>query len=488
MPLSEAFNEAERAAAAIIEHFDRRGDYRRADVERLCLMASSEESEEARAGLHGLFAALIERLNDSFEPAYCALHDQIVAQLVEFFRHRPSASRIDSLLSSFGLPDEPALLARKANLGREEAGFDRRKIRKAVFLSRVTLGADVAVTSVLIRALRDRLPQAEIVLVGSTKLGELFGGAEWLRVRGMKFDRGGGVEARLERWVETVEAVRAERAGFVDDQVWVIDPDSRLTQLGLLPVTPGDRGYSFFESRRYGATTRARLGELAAEWFGRLTGGPFETRPHPFLALPAELEVFGGGLASRLRAGVGAHLISVSLGVGGNSRKRLPESFETHFLLRLLRRSTLILDKGGTNEERQQIDALLDFFRSRGRTVVEVNAETASALIARERISADVLAWDGGIGAFAALVKASDEYIGYDSAGQHLAAALGTPLLTLFVNSNSQRFYDRWRPFGPGSSSVLLIDPEEISGGLQALNRLCGRALRLHRGLEREGS
>jgi ADP-heptose:LPS heptosyltransferase len=32
--------------------------------------------------------------------------------------------------------------------------------------------------------------------------------------------------------------------------------------------------------------------------------------------------------------------------------------------------------------------------------------------------------WDGSIGAFAGLIADSDQYIGYDSAGQHIAAAM----------------------------------------------------------------
>ncbi|MGH9844701.1 MAG: glycosyltransferase family 9 protein, partial [Blastocatellia bacterium] len=77
------------------------------------------------------------------------------------------------------------------------------------------------------------------------------------------------------------------------------------------------------------------------------------------------------------------------------------------------------------------------------------------AEIERNSISADVITWDGGIGAFAGLIAASDQYVGYDSAGQHIAAGLRTPTLTIFVNSNSQKFAERWRPYGPGLIRVI---------------------------------
>ncbi|OFW41280.1 MAG: hypothetical protein A3J28_18090 [Acidobacteria bacterium RIFCSPLOWO2_12_FULL_60_22] len=61
-----------------------------------------------------------------------------------------------------------------------------------------------------------------------------------------------------------------------------------------------------------------------------------------------------------------------------------------------------------------------------------------------------MLVWQGGIGAFSALVGESDEYVGYDSAGQHIAAALGVPTLDLFSRNASAVFQERWRPTGCG--------------------------------------
>jgi ADP-heptose:LPS heptosyltransferase len=55
------------------------------------------------------------------------------------------------------------------------------------------------------------------------------------------------------------------------------------------------------------------------------------------------------------------------------------------------------------------------------------------------------------------LIAASDRYIGYDSAGQHIAAAIRVPTLTIFVNSNSATFAERWRPYGPGIIEVFNV-------------------------------
>jgi ADP-heptose:LPS heptosyltransferase len=52
----------------------------------------------------------------------------------------------------------------------------------------------------------------------------------------------------------------------------------------------------------------------------------------------------------------------------------------------------------------------------------------------------------------------SDEYIGYDSAGQHIAAAVETPCLTVFAGSNNMRFIRRWSAFGPERCQIVHVD------------------------------
>ena len=63
----------------------------------------------------------------------------------------------------------------------------------------------------------------------------------------------------------------------------VIDSDSRLTQLGLLPICAEDR-YHLFESRSYGGASASPLPELAAAWAVETFGGP---PARPYVALRA---------------------------------------------------------------------------------------------------------------------------------------------------------------------------------------------------------
>jgi ADP-heptose:LPS heptosyltransferase len=70
------------------------------------------------------------------------------------------------------------------------------------------------------------------------------------------------------------------------------------------------------------------------------------------------------------------------------------------------------------------------------------------------------------IGEIAAVISQCDEYIGYDSAGQHIAAAVETPCLTIFAGSNNMRFVRRWSACGPQRCRTVhvdtLTDPDSI--------------------------
>ncbi len=155
-----------------------------------------------------------------------------------------------------------------------------RPSRAAVFvLSRVTLGADVAVTSVILDAAKRRFPDAGICLVGPRKNWELF--AADPRIQHLPIDyRRGTLRDRLAAWPEL-------RAAFAEPDSIVIDPDSRLTQLGLLPVCPEER-YYFFESRAYGGDGDDALPELTAAGLEQ-TLGIADAKPYvaPLAQAPA---------------------------------------------------------------------------------------------------------------------------------------------------------------------------------------------------------
>jgi ADP-heptose:LPS heptosyltransferase len=270
-----------------------------------------------------------------------------------------------------------------------------------VVLSRVTLGADIAITSVMLDAARQRFPHAEIYLAGSAKTAELFGGIRHLPV---PYPRTGSLAGRIAAWREMA----------LPQDALVIDPDSRLTQLGLLPVCPEER-YFFFESRAYGGEGDESLSELARRWAKETFG----VTGRPWISPPAETLT-------------GAHpRIAVSLGVGENPAKRLPDPFERDLLAYIDSfAGSIVIDQGAGGEEAERVD------------------RAATPKCAR---------WNGSFAGFASLISQSDLYIGYDSAGQHAASALGVPQVTVFAGYASDRMFARWRP--PNAQVVKVTDP-----------------------------
>jgi Glycosyltransferase family 9 (heptosyltransferase) len=462
--------QARRAADLLIIRHCERGGYLRDAVTLLCEITADEDQEVARAGVRALFPDLIERLNDSFDPAACQLYDRIFAQVIDYYRRLPRARDFDEALRGFGLTNESDLLARKSSIldPRSSILDPRSSISRVLLLSRITIGADVAVTSVIIAKLRALLPRAEFVLVGPSKLRELFGGDHRVRIREIEYQRGGGVLSRLTSWIEVVEAVNDEIRGLNPDEFWLIDPDSRLTQLGLLPLLKDEGVYLFFESRSYQGPATAvennpqsrspipqSIGQLTSRWLNEVFGVDEET--FPYVALSSEHQNFGRIVADAVRRAGASHITVISLGVGGNQNKRVSYEFEIKMINQLIAGSTLILDKGATAEERDQINRIVRALRASGRAIFEIDEGNRANAISQEKIEADAITWDGGVGTFAGLIAASDRYIGYDSAGQHIAAAIRVPTLTIFVNSNSATFAERWRPYGPGIIEVFNV-------------------------------
>jgi ADP-heptose:LPS heptosyltransferase len=100
--------------------------------------------------------------------------------------------------------------------------------------------------------------------------------------------------------------------------------------------------------------------------------------------------------------------------------------------------------------------------------VTEVTAESAAQVIGKGGLKdCRMLVWKGGIGAWAGLIAASDELIGYDSASQHIAAALRVPLIDIFIEQSTAKFRSRWRPAGRGPITIIdragkTIDPSQL--------------------------
>jgi ADP-heptose:LPS heptosyltransferase len=341
-----------------------------------------------------LFGVLVEGLADRFEPALCDAYARLFTQAI---------ARVTGA--------EPSALVSRYEWVRRVRRVTTHPKRVFV-LSRVTLGADVAVTSVLLSAAKQRFRRARITLAGPRKNYELFANDSRIHHAPIEYRRG-GLHERLAALEELKALFGADR------ECVVIDPDSRLTQLGLLPVCPEER-HHLFESRAYGAETDKPLPQLTAEWAAETLG---IAGAAPYVSVNA--------------APKQAPYITVSLGVGENPAKRISDPFEEQ-LLALLAKTGLgiCIDKGAGGAE----------------------AERVARAVARSQ--AVVSYWEGSFAGFASLIAGSKLYVGYDSAGQHVAAACGVPLISVFAGFPVPRMFDRWKPVGPACHVIRVDNPD----------------------------
>lgn len=455
---------SQQAVSLFFDFYQSTGSPLRPAVELLCQINASPNPVHASLGLEALFPNLIEKLNDAFFLPYCNLYDRVFTQVISFFRCLPEGRLINQALDHFGLHNEATLLRRKRTLKHRKSSLcASRPLTKIVFLSRVTIGADVAVTSVLMAHLKQRFPKAEMVLLGSQKLQQLYGGDPRIRVRQIDYGRSGNLLSRLETWLQVLDAISMEVLGLKPEEYCIIDPDSRLTQLGLLPVLQKqdqDQSYFFFASRSYSQAENNKLGQLAAHWINAICGD--NELSFPFVSLSLEQSAIGQQVFYCLKNTNDHPLICLSFGVGGNASKRVSEQFEIDLVVALSKRATLIIDCGVTSEELEQVNRILSALAATGKTICSINEPQILTQILNNK--PDVLTWQGSLGTFASLIAASNLYLGYDSAGQHIAAALKVPTLTIFVNSGSNNFPLRWQPYGEGRVKTIHLNHSKTDG------------------------
>ncbi|HEY6330942.1 MAG TPA: hypothetical protein VI756_16540 [Blastocatellia bacterium] len=483
--------DSRRIAEQIIADYRSRRVYARTSVERLAALASGTDDRAIHAS-RAIFGDLVEPLADSFDPTGVSLYNRAFGQIVQFCR--AGQPEMDRKLLQFDLKTEDELLKRAEGLRSASsrahlAMADVQGLQLAVVLSRVTLGADVAVTSVLIGRLKERLPTADIVLVGGRKMRELFGGDPRLSFHELEYGRAGSLAERLLSWVELAESVGNLTRGLEPRQYVVIDPDSRLTQLGILPVCPPE-SYLFFPSREYRYESDDSLSRLASCWGSELLGGEAilpKINPRP------DDVALGQRIARRVKSTTDRKLICLNFGVGGNSAKRVGLEFE-RFLIEWLAGLLpvpgsssigpgIILDSGSGGAESELANAVFNLSRDQNSklndiSVVEACEDSLPALLAQDVPRIDILVWNGRIGLLAGMMASCDLYIGYDSMGQHIAAALGVPCIDVAAGYVLQRFLQRWTPTGRGAVNIISVaEDTDWRGTLDAAIKSAGAVL-----------
>jgi ADP-heptose:LPS heptosyltransferase len=332
------------------------------------------------------FRTIIESLADSFDPVDAAAYEELMRAWIPPVS-QIDQTKIDQTKTTQNIPD---------------------RVETVYVLSRVTLGADIKITSMILDAMKKRFADARIILVSNRKSAELYAADKRISHLEAAYPRSGPVSRRI----EFAEWLRSQLAG--SNRI-VVDPDSRMTQLGLIPVCEPETYFHFASRTR---NTARNLTGLTQDWLQATFGESGQA-----YVAPAPVPIKGT-----------APRATISFGVGENDSKRIAGDFEAQAIRVLGQRfPTLWIDRGVGGEEAQRVTA----------------AAEASGCIDRIRF------WEGSFAGFASLISQSDRYVGYDSAGQHAAAAARVPLITFFAGAPSERFRHRWAPAGGGEIQII---------------------------------
>jgi ADP-heptose:LPS heptosyltransferase len=425
-------------------------------IDLLCEMTTFWEDPLLNGiAAQALFSIIIESLCDDFEDLQTETYNRVMTQVISFCRGLSAGAELDRCLNDFGLHSGLDLLNRIHKIrtyGKQLS--PQQHLKKIILLSRVTIGADVAITSIIIQRLARLYADAEIVLIGSKKIQDIYGGDARIKIRTVNYDRQGGLLERLASWHHVLEIIRNELSPQAAEHTILVDPDSRLSQLGVLPLISSDR-YYFFDSRSdVSLNSRMSMAELTNLWLNQVTGT--NDFCYPKVWLHREYIQAAKDLCDRLNKNGGCRIIAVNFGVGGNPRKTLGAKFELRLLLTILQepQTIILLDRGSGDAELNHTGSLMKSVEEKGYTIHNAKIDACSDL----DITQGIVGLETRIGEIAAIIAQCDEYIGYDSAGQHIAAAVETPCLTIFAGSNNMRFLRRWSAFGQNSCQIVHVD------------------------------
>ncbi len=410
--------------------------------------ADSDDEELRAAGLSALFAGVVEPLNDGFSAGGRALYAHLMARIAWRVASRVPALR--DALALFGVASLDALVARYQQARRGDAALPGGAVTRILVLSRVTIGADILLSSVALARLHQRFPQAELVLLGDAKLAGLFGGLPQVRVRAINYARRGPLRTRLASWLEVLAAVTAEAPQLV------VAPDSRLDQLGVLPVCVEQERYLLWENTQPDGQAHS-LCTLLDQQLCRRLGLAAQPPALPQLALAGA----ASALRDRLRQALGAGaLAAVKLDHGGNPAKALPRAAEVALLRRLRALGwRVLLDRGFGPDELANSDALLNALGWQALDLDEdgVRGLPPAALNAGALSTAEVVRFHGSIGGWAAGLSCAGLAVSYDSVGHHLAAALGVRVVAAFTGYSDPAFPLAWQPRGRAAITMVTI-------------------------------
>ena len=450
-------------------------------IDRLGRQGLADDPAVAVRAVSALYSTVIEGLCDDFSSSGVDACNQVLLRLFNLVRPLAAGQEMDRVLTSLNYDSADQLLNRYKRIQNRQplSGTEKKKIKKIFILSRVTVGADVAITSVFVQRLLFSFPRAELVLLGPGHLKEIFHGMERVCCLDPGYHRRGSLVERLTFWPDLYQFVRQHWRNLKPDEVLFFDPDSRLSQLGLLPLLP-EEATCYFNSRQTLelGDEDLSLSQMVNSWLNFILT---ENRCCP----PVVLNKPNHEQAARdfySQCGSSVSRVAVNLGVGGDGRKRVADPFEEQLLFSFLQKkeTLLFLDSGCDADEKLRVEKLAYKARELGIAVDRVQeAQVASKKIS---FSHGMIIFEGGISILTAMIRQNHVFFGYDSCCQHLVTAIGVPAVIGFAGAPHQRFRARWQPRNMSGSTITIPiennepDPTERDLLIKKIVTAMGRA------------
>ncbi|MBU0481356.1 MAG: hypothetical protein KKG47_09655 [Proteobacteria bacterium] len=451
---------ANQAAQAYLASttYDRPGEPVFLDL--LCTLAIADSRTVSETAVTSLYRNLIEGFCDDFSDSGTRNANRALAHLISFTRRISPNGTMDRLLNEIGLHSGNDLLQRWQKITPPAFIPARlqKTVRRIVIPSRVSAGADIVITSILARRLLAFFPEAEITLIGPGHLGEIFSAIPRINHHLFEVRRHGSLMDRILFWPRLIESVRNITSGLGPDEAMIFDPDSRLSQLGLVPLSAEFRTCHFPSRSMKSGSRKGSLSAITNQWLDLLLGkGPHLS---PAVSPGREKISAADSFLATLRNNGCKHILIANFGVGGDERKQVADPFEERILDRLLTRENciIILDMGCGSEEKSRTEKLLAKASHAGYAIARTNDREMAGF--NPEFKHGIIGACTSLGSLAALIAGADCYLGYDSSGQHLATAVSTPSVTVFAGYRNSRFLERWSPPEGGRNLVIPVpDP-----------------------------
>lgn len=398
-------------------------------IKLLGTMCFDQDTRLATQADKALYQKIIIPLCDDFTSRGVHVTNLILATLI-IQAARLRNDKCKQALTAADLHTEQDILARLQRIQEKRPipVNGHQQIKTICVLSRVTIGADINITSIIIHRMHAQFPDSPITLIGPEHLSQLFC-QPYIKHQLFEYQRNASKYSRLNQWHTLQQIIDLERAGQTDSEFLLIDPDTRLSQLGLLPLAPEQCTYVL--PSRVDQTTQISLPELTNRWLDSILKQTSYHHPAFHVCQTAQ------PVSNK------AFTITINFGVGNDPRKRLSLQFEQELITALISQGNtcIILDSGKGSKEIEQATAIESFLTDRG--------------ILKEFPNSFIRIQDS-ISTLATHIKNSNLFIGYDSCSGHIATACQTPTIICFKGAPNPRFYARWQPQNQATTTTCL--------------------------------